>query len=86
MQATSTSALEPVTSDQSLAQSPMKAEMKIMQENSMESDPASDQKTTWDSMASDQPLAGSHAFRTQKVKNTIKRTIDLSSDHIKPIQ
>ena len=43
MQATGPSALEPVTSDQSLAQSPVKAEMKIMQENSMASNPARDQ-------------------------------------------
>ena len=43
MQATSTSALEPVASDQSLAQSPVKAEMEDKQENSMASNPASDQ-------------------------------------------
>ena len=43
MQVTSTSALEPVASDQSLAPSPMEAEKKNMKGNSMASDPASDQ-------------------------------------------
>ena len=62
MQVTSTSALEPVASDQLLAQSPVKAET-TCNKTAWQATLQVTSKTTRNSMTSDQPLAGSHAIR-----------------------
>ena len=61
MQVTSTFVLKSIASDQSLAQSPAKADRmcnKTVQQATLQAT----SKTTWNSMTSDQSLAGSHTL------------------------
>ena len=64
MQVTSTFVLKSIASDQSLAQSPAKAD-RMCNETVWQVTLQATSKTTWNSMTSDQSLAGSHTLRIE---------------------
>ena len=64
MQATSTFVLKSIASDQSLAQSPTKADG-MCNETVRQATLKATSKTTWNSMTSDQSLAGLHTLRIE---------------------
>ena len=79
MQATSTFVLKSIASDQSLAQSPTKADRtcnKTVRQATLQAT----SKTTWNSMTSDQSLAESHLLRIEKTIHNIVYTIYNKAD------
>ena len=79
MQATSTFVLKSIASDQSLAQSPVKAD-RMCNKTVRQATLQATSKTTWNSMTSNQSLAGSHTLQIEKTIHNIVYTIYNKAD------